>query len=150
MDLYTNVNMDAHHTILSYMIKWTWEANKMAYLFLLFAIICELVGTSLLKASEGFSKIYPTLGLIVSFVCSLLFLSLSLKTIPLNVGYAIWSGLGTIATVAISVLIWKEKINIASVIGITFIIIGVVVLNLFGPAHSDSVKMDYPVNENNY
>ncbi|MCQ6276566.1 multidrug efflux SMR transporter [Bacillus sp. V3B] len=122
----------------------------MAYLFLILAIICELVGTSLLKASEGFSKIYPTVGLIISFVCSLLFLSLSLKTIPLNVGYAIWSGLGTVATVAISILIWKEKINVASVIGITFIIIGVIVLNLFGPGHSDSAKTDYPVNENSY
>src|SRR3954462_11730528 len=97
------------------------EEGKMAYLFLILAIMCELVGTSLLKASEGFSKLVPTLGLIVSFVCSLLLLSLSLKTVPLNVGYAIWSGLGTVATVAISILIWKEKINGASVIGITFI-----------------------------
>ena len=122
----------------------------MGYLFLLFAITFELVGTSLLKASEGFSKIFPTFGLIISFVCSLLFLSLSLKTIPLNIGYAIWSGVGTIATVVISILIWKEKINIASVIGIAFIIIGVIVLNLFGPGHSASAKTEYPVNENSY
>jgi small multidrug resistance pump len=122
----------------------------MGYLFLLFAITFELVGTSLLKASEGFSKIFPTFGLIISFVCSLLFLSLSLKTIPLNIGYAIWSGVGTIATVVISILIWKEKVNVASVIGIAFIIIGVIVLNLFGPGHSDSAKTEYPVNENSY
>ncbi|NHN29052.1 DMT family transporter [Paenibacillus agricola] len=107
----------------------------MAYLFLAISIVSELIGTSMLKASQGFTKLLPILGVIISFGCSFFFLSLSLKTIPLNAAYAIWSGLGTIATVAISVLIWKEKINIGSIIGISLIVIGVAVLNLFGPAH---------------
>ncbi|MEK3906748.1 DMT family transporter [Oceanobacillus sp. FSL W7-1309] len=110
----------------------------MAYLYLALAIIGELIGSSLLKASEGFSKLYPTLGLIVAFVSCFFFLSLSLKTIPLNAAYAIWSGLGLVATAIISVLIWKEKINMASIAGITLILAGVLILNLFGPGHDES------------
>ena len=119
----------------------------MAFLYLMLAIVCELIGTSLLKASEGFSKLIPTLGLLVSFTLAFFFLSLSLKTIPLNLAYAIWSGLGTVATVIISILIWQEKVNVASIAGIALIIIGVIVLNLYGPGHSQSADKDYPVNE---
>lgn len=120
----------------------------MAYLYLMLAIISELIGTSLLKASDGFSKLFPTLGLLVSFSLAFFFLSLSLKTIPLNLAYAIWSGLGTVATVVISILIWKEQVNFASITGITLIIVGVIILNLYGPGHSESANTDYPANEN--
>lgn len=107
----------------------------MVYLLLVISISGELCGTSLLKASKGFTKLYPTLGTLVAFLISFYSLSLVLKTLPLNITYAIWSGLGSVATVLISVLIWKEKINIGSVIGIALIIIGVMVLNLFGAGH---------------
>ncbi|WP_053365788.1 DMT family transporter [Bacillus sp. FJAT-27245] len=110
----------------------------MSHLFLMLAIILELIGSSLLKASEGFSKLYPTLGVIVAFVSCFFFLSLSLKTMPLNTAYAIWSGIGIIATTIISVIIWKEKINLASITGIALIVVGVVILNLFGPGHDES------------
>ncbi|MGG4549887.1 multidrug efflux SMR transporter [Rossellomorea marisflavi] len=110
----------------------------MAYLYLILAIVGELIGSSMIKASEGFTKLYPTISLIFAFVGSFFFLSLAMKTIPLNTAYALWSGLGIIATTFISVLIWKEKINIASVTGIALILIGVVVLNLFGPGHGES------------
>jgi len=60
--------------------------------------------------------------------------------------YAIWSGLGTVATVMISILVWKEKVTVGSVVGISFIIIGVVILNLFAPVHADSDQQ--PVQEN--
>ncbi|NEU30637.1 multidrug efflux SMR transporter [bacterium LRH843] len=123
----------------------------MAYLYLSLAIICELIGTSLLKASEGFTKLVPTLGLLVCFGFAFFFLSVSLKVIPLNIAYAIWSGLGTVATVFISVLIWKEKINVASIIGIALIIIGVVVLNLYAPGQNEQgeTKTDsHPLSEN--
>lgn len=81
----------------------------MAYLFLAISIVGELIGTSMLKASEGFTRLYPTLFTIVAFVISFFFISLSLKTLPLNMTYAIWSGVGAVATTLISVLIWKEK-----------------------------------------
>ncbi|MDQ0246152.1 small multidrug resistance pump [Bacillus fengqiuensis] len=120
----------------------------MGYIYLLFSIIGELIGTSMVKASEGFTKLFPVLGVVSSFAFSFFFLSLSLKTLPLNMAYAIWSGLGTVATVLISVLIWKEKITVGSVIGILLIIAGVVVLNLFGPGHShaaDLTKSEFQV-----
>lgn len=110
----------------------------MHYLFLGLAIVGELIGSSLLKASEGFTKIFPTIGLLIAFATSFFFLSLALKVIPLNAAYAIWSGLGMVATTVISVLIWKEKINGASVAGILLILAGVVILNLFGPGHGEA------------
>ncbi|MCG0589197.1 multidrug efflux SMR transporter [Bacillus velezensis] len=110
----------------------------MAYLYLVLAISGELIGSSLLKASEGFSKIFPTVGLIISFIVSFFFLSLAMKTIPLNTAYALWSGIGIVATTIISILVWKEKINVASVTGIALILVGVVILNLFGPGHGQS------------
>ncbi|AIW42349.1 MULTISPECIES: DMT family transporter [Paenibacillus] len=110
----------------------------MAYLFLAISIVGELIGTSMLKASEGFTRLYPTLFTIVAFVISFFFISLSLKTLPLNMTYAIWSGVGAVATTLISVLIWKEKINTGSIAGIALIVIGVVVLNLFGAGHGEA------------
>ncbi|MGW9529902.1 DMT family transporter [Paenibacillus terrae] len=110
----------------------------MAYLFLVISIVGELVGTSMLKASEGFTRLYPTLLTIVAFGISFFFISLTLKTLPLNMTYAIWSGVGAVATALISVLIWKEKINTGSIIGIALIVIGVVVLNLFGAGHGEA------------
>ncbi|HBI8821390.1 TPA: quaternary ammonium compound efflux SMR transporter QacH [Staphylococcus aureus] len=109
----------------------------MSYLYLALAIVGEIIGSSLLKASEGFSKLFPTIGVIIAFVVSFFFLSLALKTIPLNTAYALWSGLGLVLTTIISVLIWKEKLNMASIAGITLILAGVVILNLFGPGHGE-------------
>lgn len=109
----------------------------MSYIFLAISIIGELFGTSMLKASQGFTKLYPSLLTIVAFLISFFFLSSTLKTLPLNVTYAIWSGVGAVATTLISVLIWKEKINAGSILGISLIVIGVVVLNLFGAGHGE-------------
>lgn len=110
----------------------------MAYLFLMISIASELIGTSMLKASQGFTKLAPSIITVAAFVCAFYFLSLSLKTISLNAAYAIWSGLGSVLTVIISVLIWKEKINAGSIVGIALIIAGVVILQMLGPGHGSS------------
>jgi small multidrug resistance pump len=110
----------------------------MSYVYLALAIIGELFGTSMLKAAQGFTKPLPVIGVIVGFVFAFFFLSLSLKTLPLNAAYAIWSGVGSVATVIISVLIWKEKISVGGLVGIGLIVVGVLVLNLFGPGHSEA------------
>lgn len=128
-----------------YLAEEEWQS--VAFLYLMLAIVTELIGTSLLKASDGFTKLFPTVGLLISFSLAFFFLSLSLKTIPLNLAYAIWSGLGTVATVVISILIWKERVNFASISGIALIIIGVVILNLYGPGHAESASPDSPANE---
>ncbi|AKL83181.1 DMT family transporter [Bacillus atrophaeus] len=112
----------------------------MSYVYLLIAVLGELTGTSMLKASESFTKVGPVIGVFVSFFISFFCISLALKTIPLNVAYAIWAGLGAVGTTLISILIWKEKINFASGIGILLIVVGVVVLNAFGPGHGEAAS----------
>jgi small multidrug resistance pump len=106
-----------------------------AYIFLFIAIAAELFGTSMLKASEGFTKIWPALGVLLGFGVAFFALSLSLKTIPLSIAYAIWSGIGTAATALIGILIWKEKLSMLSAAGIILIILGVVLLNIASPSN---------------
>ncbi|KRK22561.1 hypothetical protein FD43_GL000964 [Apilactobacillus kunkeei DSM 12361 = ATCC 700308] len=79
----------------------------------------------------GFTKILPTIGSLISFALCFYFLSIAMVKIPLNIAYANWSALGILATTAIASLVYKEQINVMSMIGIVFIIIGVVLLNLF-------------------
>lgn len=105
------------------------------YSFLVIAIALEVFSTSMLKLSEGFTKLYPSLVFIVGMSASFYAVAQAMTFIPLNVAYAIWSGLGTVLTALVSVLIWKETINIYSGIGIVLIVIGVVMLNLKGPSH---------------
>lgn len=107
----------------------------MFYLYLMIAILGEVAGTYFLRMSAGFSKLQPTIFTLVLYGICFYFLSLSLKQIPLNIAYATWSGIGLILTTVISVMIFKEAINFASIIGIGFILIGVIVLNVFGPGH---------------
>lgn len=107
----------------------------MPYLYLAIAIIGEVIGSAFLKYSEGFTKLWPTLGTLTAFGICFYFLSVTLKYLPLNISYATWAGLGLILTTIISVVIFKEQINLISIISICLIIIGVVMLNTFGASH---------------
>lgn len=100
------------------------------YVFLGIAIALELFSTSMLKASAGFTKFLPSIAFIVGMSSCFYFMSQSLTAIPLSIAYAIWSGVGTALTALIGVLIWQERLNPYNGIGIVFIIIGVVLLNL--------------------
>ena len=103
----------------------------MKYLFLGLAIIFEVVGSSFLKVSDGFSKTIPSAIVVVSYGICFYFFSLSLKTINLGFGYAICGGLGIVLTALISVFIFKEKLDIAAIVGIALIVSGVIVMNFF-------------------
>lgn len=103
----------------------------MKYLFLALAIVFEVVGSSYLKASNGFSKLIPTTITIVAYIASFYFFSQALKTINLGVAYAIWGGLGIVLTAVISVVIFKQSLDIPAIIGISLIIAGVLVMNFF-------------------
>jgi small multidrug resistance pump len=105
------------------------------YVFLGIAIAIEVFSTSMLKYSEGFTKFYPSFAFIVGMSASFYAVAQAMTVIPLNIAYAIWAGLGTFLTALVSILIWKESINIYSGIGIAFIVMGVVMLNVKGPAH---------------
>ena len=94
----------------------------MKYLFLGLAIVLEVIGSSFMKASDGFTKWLPSTIVIVAYITCFYFLSLALKTIPLGVAYAIWAGLGIVLTATVSVVIFKQKMDFAGIIGIVFIV----------------------------
>ncbi|MEV8517769.1 multidrug efflux SMR transporter [Dactylosporangium sp. NPDC051484] len=106
----------------------------MAYVYLVLAIAVEVVGTSLLKATAGFTKFWPTAGVLVAYALAFLFMSLSVKVLPVGVAYAMWSGLGTAAIVAIGAIFLGEPLSLLKVTGVGLVIAGVVVLNV-GGAH---------------
>jgi len=107
----------------------------MGYIFLGLAIVGELLGTNFLKASNGFSILWASVAALASYGICFYFLALAMKSIDLSISYAIWSGVGIVLTTVIAVLIWKESINLATILGISLILIGVVILNLFGSGH---------------
>lgn len=101
------------------------------YLFLLLAIICEVIGTSALKESEQFSKLLPTITVIGGYIAAFYFLSIVVKTIPIGIVYAIWSGAGIVLIILVGIVLFKQIPDIGAIIGITLIITGVIVLNVF-------------------
>lgn len=101
----------------------------MQWVFLGLAIVCEVFGSSMLKLSDGFSKIWPTAGVAAGFACSFYFLSLALKTIPLGTAYAIWSGVGLVLISLISIVFFGQKTDLAGLFSIGLILLGVVLLN---------------------
>lgn len=103
----------------------------MKYVFLGLAIMFEVVGSSSLLASKGFTKLVPSAVSIVSYVICFVFLAQTLKTMPLGVAYAIWSGLGIVLTAMIGVVVFKQSVDTPAMIGMALIIAGVVVMNLF-------------------
>jgi small multidrug resistance pump len=103
-----------------------------SYVFLLAAIAAEIVATSLMKSTEGFTRLWPTLACLTGYAISLVALSQAVKGVPVGVAYALWSALGTAAIVAIGAAFLGEPITLLKVAGISLIIAGVVTLNLGG------------------
>lgn len=97
---------------------------------LLLAVVSEVMGSTALKASWGFGKLLPSLVVVFGYGLAFYFLSLSLRTIPLNTAYAVWSGLGTVLIALLGWWVLKEPMNAAIALGIVLIVAGVVILNL--------------------
>jgi multidrug transporter EmrE-like cation transporter len=106
------------------------EMNPSALLLLVLAIVSEVAGTAGLKASEGFGRMGPSALAVIGYALAFYFLAQSLRYIPLGVAYAIWSGLGTVGSVLLGLLVWKEVLGPIHVFGIALIVVGVVVLNV--------------------
>lgn len=105
-----------------------------AHAALIIAILSEVVATSALKACEGFSCLGPSLVVVTGYIFAFFFLSITVRTIPLGVAYAIWSGLGSALIVLVAWLIFKQPIDAPAIVGITLIIAGCVILNVFSKA----------------
>jgi len=102
-----------------------------AYLYLAGAIVAEVIATSALKASEGFSKTTPSIIVVVGYGVAFWCLSVVLKTIPVGVAYAIWSGVGVALITLVGWVVFKQALDFAALAGIGLIVAGVVVLQLF-------------------
>ncbi|WP_141995045.1 multidrug efflux SMR transporter [Bacillus sp. B4EP4a] len=100
------------------------------YAFLAIAILSEVFGSSMLKVSNGFKRLFPSIGVVIGMGLAFYCLSLSLITIPLGTAYAIWSGIGTALTALVGVIVYKESFNMKKFSGLVLIIGGVVVLKL--------------------
>ena len=106
------------------------------YLYLGGAILAEIVGTTSLKLTDGFTDPVPTAVVAVGYLCSFYFLSLTLQQLPIGLVYATWSAVGIVGAVAVGVVAFDESVDLAGVVGLALVIGGVLVLNLFSDAYS--------------
>lgn len=106
----------------------------MHWLYLAIAIVSEVAATSALKAAEGFTRWGPSLLVVIGYASAFYFLSLTLRSIPLGVTYAIWSGVGVALVSIVGWVMYHQSLDIAAFIGIAFIVAGVVILSLFSKA----------------
>jgi small multidrug resistance pump len=105
--------------------------TQMTYAFLFTAIVLEVIGTSALKASEQFTRLLPILIMVICYGASFFFLSLVLRTLPVGIAYAIWSGLGIVLISMVGVIWFKQTLDLPALVGLGLIVAGVVVVNLF-------------------
>lgn len=103
----------------------------MPYLYLVVAIVAEVVGTMALKASNGFTKLIPSLIMVAGYAMSFYLFSLVVKTMPVGVTYAVWAGLGIVLVTLAGAVVYKQVPDFAAFVGMALIVAGVVIINLF-------------------
>ena len=129
--IYKGINFIENEPCLRIYIQNSMKMNLMyAYIFLVLAIIFELLSTSFLKDTNGFTKLYPSLIVIIALCICLYLMSHSMKFIPVGIVYASWAGLGIVGITIIAVIKYKQIPNIPTIIGLSLIVIGVVVVHL--------------------
>ena len=103
----------------------------MNYWIVLFvAILGEVIGTTALKVSDGFSQFVPSLVVVLGYGVSFYCLALALRSIPLAIAYAVWSGVGVVAVSLVGWRLFEQKLNLWSIVGMALVVIGIVILNL--------------------
>ena len=103
----------------------------MGYLYLTLAIIAEVIGTSALKSSEQFTRLWPSVVVVIGYALAFYFLSLVLKSVPVGVAYAVWSGLGIVLIALVGALMFKQVPDLPAILGMGLIVAGVAVIQLF-------------------
>jgi small multidrug resistance pump len=111
-------------------------SNNLNWIYLVIAIVSETIGTSALKQAEGFTKLWPSIIVLMGYSASFYFLSMTLKSIPVGIAYAIWSGIGTTLITVIGWIYFKQSLNLPTLIGMALIIAGTIVINMFSKAAS--------------
>ncbi|HEJ9485872.1 MULTISPECIES: SMR family transporter [Proteus] len=108
--------------------------NGLTYLML--AIISEVIATTMLKASDGFSRLYPSIVVVIGYCFSFWALSQVVRVMPLGIAYAIWSGLGIVLVSVAAVFLYQQKLDLPAIVGMALIIAGVLVINLLSKSAS--------------
>ncbi|PDT42215.1 MULTISPECIES: SMR family transporter [Sinorhizobium] len=103
----------------------------MLYTVLVIAIVFEVLGTSAMQAAQHFTRLAPTVLMVVCYAVAFFFLSYTLRYIPVGIAYALWSGLGIVLISAVGYITFGQKLDLAAILGLALIIAGVLVLNLF-------------------
>ena len=103
----------------------------MNYVYLFAAIVSEVIATSALKAAEGFSRFWPSVIVILGYGLAFYCLSLTMRTIPIGVAYAIWSGVGIVLIALVGLLFYRQPLDAPALIGMAFILAGVLIINVF-------------------
>ncbi|NOD63368.1 MULTISPECIES: multidrug efflux SMR transporter [unclassified Ruegeria] len=102
-----------------------------AYLFLLLAVMAETIGTTALQASQQFTRFWPSVLVILGYGVAFYFLALTLKTMPVGIVYAIWSGLGIFLIAIIGFMVFGQKLDWPAVLGLSMILAGILIIHLF-------------------
>ncbi|MBB1602363.1 MULTISPECIES: multidrug efflux SMR transporter [Variovorax] len=108
----------------------------MTWLYLAFAIVAEVAATSALKASEGFTRLGPSVLVVVGYGIAFFLLSLTLRTISVGVAYAIWSGAGIVLVSVVGLVLFKQRLDGPAMLGMGLIVAGVAVIQLFSKTAS--------------
>ena len=108
----------------------------MGYLYLSIAIVAEVVDTSALNASQGFTRLWPSVATVVGYSIAFYALSLTLRTIPMGIAYAVWAGVGIVLIALVGALFFKQMPDLPAMLGMGFIIAGVVLVTLVSSASS--------------
>jgi small multidrug resistance pump len=108
----------------------------MVFVYLALAIVAEVVATSALKATEGFTRLWPSLIVVAGYALAFYMLSLVLRTMPVGIAYAIWAGLGIVLVALVGVVVYGQRPDLPALIGISLIVAGVVTIQLFSSISS--------------
>ncbi|MDW3225696.1 MAG: SMR family transporter [Paracoccaceae bacterium] len=103
----------------------------MHYIYLIFAIIAETIGTTALQASQQFSRLWPSVLVVIAYGVSFYLLALALKFMPVGIVYAIWSGLGIVMIAIIGYVVFGQRLDLPAVLGLSLIILGILIIHLF-------------------
>lgn len=103
----------------------------MPYLTLALAILAETIGTTALQASQQFTRTGPSVIVVVAYACAFYLLAIALKSFPVGIAYAIWSGLGIVLIAVIGLVVFGQRLDLPAVLGIGLILAGIVVIHLF-------------------
>ena len=103
----------------------------MGYWYLVIAVVSEVIATNALKASEQFSHLIPSIIVVLGYGSSFYFLALVLKTIPVGIAYAVWSGLGIVLVMVVAIIMFRQVPDLPAIIGMVLIVSGVVIMSVF-------------------